>query len=111
MGHATYSQLKLEEISEATPLIEDETRTRTIGAGRCWRSWSFSDFARSFETPEASSDKPAFALVSCSLLTGEIFDDSPCRDTVTFEPTLVNQQCVAHGIGQARDRGFIVGFH
>jgi hypothetical protein len=24
MGHATYSQLKLEEIPEATPLIEDD---------------------------------------------------------------------------------------
>ncbi len=54
---------------------------------------------------------PGARARSRSLLTGEIFDDSPSGDTVTFEPTLIDQQCVGHGIGQARHGSLVVGLH
>jgi hypothetical protein len=63
MGHATYSQLKLEEIPEATPLIEDDDEDEDDWRRALLAFPAFSDFAWSSETPEASSDKPVLALV------------------------------------------------
>jgi len=45
------------------------------------------------------------------LLTRQILDYGAGSDSVTLEPTLIDQQCVGHGVGKARDRRLVIRLH